>query len=79
MPCIPVFEDNQGAVLLAQNPFTISNSKRLDVRHHFLRELSGERDIDYPCTIPFSACGFPDHSDIAGVLRVSASLAINLS
>ena len=36
MPCFPVFEDNQGAVQLAQNPVTNSNSKHIDVRHHFL-------------------------------------------
>ena len=45
MPCIPVFEDNQGAVQLAQNPITNSNSKHIDVRHHFLRELVGRKDI----------------------------------
>ena len=36
MPCFPVFEDNQGAVQLAQNTITNSNSKHIDVRHHFL-------------------------------------------
>ena len=45
MPCIPVFEDNQGAVQLAQNPITNSNSKHIDVRHHFLRELVGRKEI----------------------------------
>ena len=45
MPCFPVFEDNQGAVQLAQIPITNSNSKRIDVRHHFLRELVRQRDI----------------------------------
>ena len=45
MPCFPVFEDNQGAVQLAQNPITNSNSKHIDVRHHFLRELVRQRDI----------------------------------
>ncbi|CAB1108760.1 unnamed protein product [Ectocarpus sp. CCAP 1310/34] len=39
MPCIPVFEDNQGAIQLAQNPISNSNSKDIDVRHHFLWEL----------------------------------------
>ena len=43
--CIPVFEDNQGAVQLAQNPITNSNSKHIDVRHHFLWELVGRKDI----------------------------------
>ena len=45
MPCFPIFEDNQGAVQLAQNPITNSNSKHIDVRHHFLRELVRQRDI----------------------------------
>ena len=39
------FEGNQGAVQLAQNPATNSNSKHIDVRHHFLRELVRQRDI----------------------------------
>ena len=45
MPCFPFFEDNQGAVQLAQNPVTNSNSKHIDVRHHFLRELVRQRGI----------------------------------
>ena len=38
-PCVPVFEDNEGAGQLAQNPVTNSNSKHIDARYHFLREL----------------------------------------
>ena len=45
MPCFPIFEDNQGAIQLAQNPITNSYSKHIDVRHHFLRELVRQRDI----------------------------------
>ena len=45
VPCFPVFEDSQGAVQLAQNPITNSNSKHMDVHHHFLRELVRQRDI----------------------------------
>lgn len=37
-PCVPVFEGNEGAVQLSQNPATNSNSKHVDIRHHFLRE-----------------------------------------
>ena len=37
--CITVFEDNEGAKNLAQNPGCASNSKHIDVRHHCLREL----------------------------------------
>ena len=45
MPCFPVFEDNQDAVKLAQNPITNSNSEHIDVRHNFLRELVRQRDF----------------------------------
>ena len=37
--CIAVFEDNEGAKNLAQNPMCTSNSKHIDMRHHFLLEL----------------------------------------
>ena len=43
MPCIPVFEDYQGALQLAHNPNTNSNSKHIDVRLHFIRELVGRK------------------------------------
>ena len=45
--CIMVFEDNKGARRLVHNPVCASNSKHIDVRHHFLRELvfRGEFDI----------------------------------
>ena len=39
MPCIPVFENNEGSVQLAQNPIANYNFKHIDIRHHFLREL----------------------------------------
>ncbi|CAB1106904.1 unnamed protein product [Ectocarpus sp. CCAP 1310/34] len=45
MPCIPVFEDNQGAIQLAQNPISKSISKHIDERHHFLRELVERKEI----------------------------------
>ena len=45
MPCFPVFEINQGAVQVVQNPVTSSNSKHIDVLHNLLRELVRQRDI----------------------------------
>ena len=45
MPCFPVFEENQGALQLSKNPMSNSNSKLIDVRHHFLRELVRQGDI----------------------------------
>ena len=46
-PCIQVFEDNKGEIQMAVNLVTNSNSKDIDVRHHFLREPdeNGELDI----------------------------------
>ena len=44
MPCFAVFEDNQGALQLSKNPVSSSNSKYIDVRHHFLRELVRQGD-----------------------------------
>ncbi|CAB1105587.1 unnamed protein product [Ectocarpus sp. CCAP 1310/34] len=45
MPCIPVFEDIQEAIQLAQNPISNSNSKHIVVRHHCLRELVERNEI----------------------------------
>ena len=46
MPCFPVFEDNQGALQLSsKNPLSNSNSKHIDARHHFLRELVRQGNI----------------------------------
>ena len=36
---IRVLEDDEGAIALAENQISSSNSKHIDVRHHFLREL----------------------------------------
>ena len=45
MPCFSIFEDNQGAEQLAQNPVSNSKSKHIDVRHHVLRELVRQWDV----------------------------------
>ena len=45
VPCMKVFEDNMGALQLASNPVSSSNSKHIDVRHHFLRELVTKGEI----------------------------------
>ena len=44
--CITVFEDNKGARHLAHYPVCASNSKHIDIRHHFLRELVFRGDFD---------------------------------
>ena len=45
MLCFPVHENNLDAVQLVQNPVTNSNSKHIDVRYLFLRELVHQRDV----------------------------------
>ena len=42
---ITVLEDNEGAKALAENHLSSSNSKHIDVRHHFLRELVSTGEI----------------------------------
>ena len=44
-PGIGVFEDNKGAIDLAKNPLSSSNSKHIDVRYHFPRELVRKEDL----------------------------------
>ena len=40
MPCIVMYEDNEGAIIIAKHPISNSNSKHSsDVRHHFLLSL----------------------------------------
>lgn len=45
MPCMEVLEENQGAVHLGKNMVTTSNSKHINTRHRFLREMVFKRDI----------------------------------
>lgn len=42
---VPVFEDNAGAIKLAENPMSSARSRHIDVRHHFIRTLSADRVI----------------------------------
>ena len=79
MPCIPVFEDNQGAVQLAQNPITNSNSKHIDVRHHFLRELVGRREISIiHVPSPYQHADFLTKAISRESFEFHRSLAMNL-
>ena len=43
---IRVLEDNAGAIALADNPNSSSNSKHIDVWHHFLRDLVDKKKIE---------------------------------
>ena len=46
MQCIAMYEDNEGAIQTAKHPISNSNSKHIDVRHHFLRELVERKEIE---------------------------------
>ena len=35
---IDLFEDNQGAIAIAENPISGGRTKHIDVRYHFIRE-----------------------------------------
>ena len=43
---IEVLEDNEGAIALAENPLSSCRSKHIDVRQHFLRNLTEEGVIE---------------------------------
>lgn len=43
--CIAVCKDKEGANHQARNPVCTSNSKNIDVRNHFLRELIFTRQL----------------------------------
>ena len=42
---IPLLCDNESAIKLANNPVQHSRTKHIDIRHHFLRDHKGKRDI----------------------------------
>lgn len=44
-----VFEDNQGAKSLAENPLRTSNCTHIGVHHHFLSKLVTNGDIRVEC------------------------------
>ena len=56
---ISVYEDNKGAIDFAKKPLSSSNSKHIDVRDHFLRELAASGDI----SVPFPRSEY-QHADI---------------
>ena len=49
LPSIGVFEDGKGAIDLAKNQLSSSDSEHIDAWYHFLRELKGKGDlpVDY--------------------------------
>ena len=43
--CIKMFLDNDGAISLANNPLNSARTKHIDVRFHFIRELTRSKTI----------------------------------
>ena len=41
-----IYKDNQGAIFLAKNTQVGIRTKHIDIRHHFLRDMVEEKDID---------------------------------
>ena len=78
--CVRVFEDNQGAIALAENPLSSARNKHIDVRFHFVRELLRAKKID----IQLVASEEEQHADIltkplaATPLRYHRKFLLNL-
>lgn len=43
--CVDLFNDNQGAISLSVNHLYDKTSKRIDMRHHFIREAVANKQI----------------------------------
>jgi len=41
-----IYEDNMGAIYLSKNDHVSARTKHIDIRHHFLRELQDQGDIE---------------------------------
>ncbi|MCP3662963.1 MAG: Ty1/Copia family ribonuclease HI [Gammaproteobacteria bacterium] len=55
-----LYEDNQGAIAIAQNPVAHSRTKHIDIRYHFIREgiESGLMDLEF-CPSVFMKADIP--------------------
>ena len=47
---IDLFEDNQGATAIAENPISGGRTKHIDVRYHFIRELVERKALNIQYT-----------------------------
>src|SRR6266436_917544 len=77
----PLFIDNRGAQLLAKNPVNHSNTKHIDVRHHFIREcvangsivlrsIASADNIADVCTKPLGKVKFSLLRSMMGIVRL---------
>ncbi len=42
----PIWEDNQGAICLLNNPVAHKKSKHIQIRHHYIREWVADKSIE---------------------------------
>ena len=68
---ITVFEDNQGAIKMAQNPVMHSRTKHIDIRYHFIRETIANG------TVTLKYC--PTKDMIADCLTKSLNASLDLN
>ena len=72
--CIKVFVDNDGAISLAEKPLSSARTKHIDVRSHFIRELTRSKTISVEyvptkkqrvdiLTRPLTGAIFKEHRD----------------
>ena len=54
IPCIPLFEDNEGAIQIAKHPIAISNSNHTGPFSEVVGRKEGDRD--YPRSVAVPAC-----------------------
>ena len=80
-PCIQVFEDNRGVIQMVVNPVSNSNSKHIDVLHHFLREHVENvvRIWHLSCRVEVSARRFLDETPCQGRLPFSHNFIMNMN
>lgn len=58
----------RGATELTQDPMTTSDSKRIDLRHHYIRELVARNDISIIHSVSdFQHADFPELGVAEGV------------
>ena len=43
---LPICSDNQGAIVISSNPVTEHQSKHIDIRYHYIREVINDKKVE---------------------------------
>jgi hypothetical protein len=43
---VPIYCDNQGASFISSNPVQESHTKHIDIRYHYIHELTGAKKVE---------------------------------